>query len=78
MQHHVGADQVGAFAAAGLFAVTEGAIGRVQLLAARGRGGIGSRTESEELARVAASPASAAAPRGWDLFLRAENGNGKK
>src|ERR1035437_4906173 len=71
MQHHDGADQVGPFRATRLFAMTERAVGSVQLLAARGRGRIGRRTESQELPSVAA--ASAAAPGGRDVLLREQN-----
>ena len=78
VQHGDGADQVGPFGAARLFAVTEGAIGSVQLLSARGRGRIGRRTESQELPRVASAAASAAAPAGRDVFLRAQNRRRKK
>src|ERR1035437_435444 len=77
VQHHHGADQIGPFGAARLFPVTEGAIGSVQPLAARGRGRIGRRPKSQELPRVAAA-ASVTAPGGRDVFLRAQNRRHKK
>src|SRR5204862_4934325 len=83
MQHHHGADQVGTLCAARILAMTSRAVLFVERLALLGGGFVGSRPESEELARGAstaattATPLPASSPRGRH-FLLSQNQRGQE